>query len=78
MPQRRNSERDRLGKTSGGVLLDEVLCEEFLDQRGCGIGGAKPGQSHDLPIGWHAPVGAIEDHNGGEIRAGNHEGLRIR
>ncbi len=43
---------------------------EFLDQLGGGIGGAKPGQSHDLLVGGHAPVRAIEGDNGGEKASG--------
>jgi hypothetical protein len=50
---------------------------QLLDQLGRGIGGAKPGQPHDLPQGGHAPVRAVERDNGGEMRAGIHQGSRV-
>ncbi len=55
---------------SGGVLLDELVCDELLDELGGRIAGAKPVEPHDLPVGGHSPVRAIERDNGGEMGAG--------
>jgi len=44
----------------------------------CSISAAKFGQPHDFPVGGHAPVRAVERDNGGEMRAGGHQGLRVR
>ena len=52
--------------------------DELLDELSGGIGGAKPGEAHDLPVGRHAPVCAVALDNGGEMGGGFHEGTMAR
>ena len=79
VPNRRISEKKATGQeSSGGVLLDQVGGNELFDELGDGIGGAKPSQVHEVPVGGHAPVCAVERDNSRKMRAGFHENLRIR